>query len=268
MSVFIDSHAHLDGPDFDTDREQVIERARTAGLTHLICIGASDGFESNERTLALVDGQNGFYATVGIHPHDAQIVDEPMLNTLETMARHPQVVAIGETGLDYYYDQSPREAQRKAFASFMTLAQKVGKPIIVHTRDAEEDTIQLLKDSQADQTGGVLHCFTGTQALADAAIALGFYISFSGIVTFKSAEALREVARNLPRERVLVETDCPYLAPVPKRGKRNEPSFIVHTVNQLANLWQLDPSEVRAITGNNAMRFFHIGDDSPSLTTT
>ena len=260
MAAFIDSHAHLDGPDFAEDRDQVLERAQNAGLTHIVCIGASDGFDSNQRTLDFVEGRAGFYATVGIHPHDAKIMDDAMLDTLTHMSRHPQVVAIGETGLDYYYDQSPREAQQEAFQKFLELARQEDKPVIVHTRDAEDDTIKILRDHKADSIGGVLHCFTGTQMLADAAIDLGFYISFSGIITFKSAGSLREIARTLPRDRVLIETDCPYLAPVPKRGKRNEPSFVVHTAEKLAELWEVPVEEVKNQTGENALRFFGLSE--------
>lgn len=262
MVAFIDSHAHLDGPDFDADREEVVERARAAGLTHVVCIGASDGFESNQRTLDFVDGREGYFASVGVHPHDARILTAEMLEALERMAGHPQVVAIGESGLDYYYDQSPRQAQRDAFRRFLDLAHRTEKPLIVHTRDAEEDTVDILRDGRIEEIGGVLHCFTGTQALADAAVELGMYVSFSGILTFKSAGALRDVARSLPRDRVLIETDCPYLAPVPKRGKRNEPSYVVHTAQQLAELWDTDVEDVKRTTGTNALRFFGLSENT------
>ena len=258
MAAFVDSHAHLDGPEFDRDREAVLARATAAGVTHVVCIGASDGFLSNQRTLDFVEGRAGLYATVGIHPHDARILDDAMFQALEAMAAHKQVVAIGETGLDYYYDQSPRAAQLEAFRRFVGLAQATQKPLIVHTRDAEDDTLEVLRTTSAETIGGVLHCFTGSQRLADEALALGFYISFSGVLTFKNAGALREVARSLPRDRVLVETDCPYLAPVPHRGKRNEPSFVLHTCERLAELWDMPPQDVRNLTGANALRLFGI----------
>lgn len=256
MAAFIDSHAHLDGQEYDADRSEVLTRAHEAGLTHILCIGASDGFESNPRTLEFVEGREGFFASVGIHPHDARILDDAMFAELERMSDHEKVVAIGETGLDYYYDQSPREAQQVAFRRFLDLGRRRNKPVIVHTRDAEADTVDIMRAEGASEVGGVLHCFTGTQALADAAVDMGWYVSFSGIITFKSAAALRDVARNLPRERVLIETDCPYLAPVPKRGKRNEPSFVVHTARQLAELWDVPEDEVRRVTGENALRLF------------
>lgn len=258
MSAFIDSHAHLDGPDFDADRDDVLARAKEAGLTHIVCIGASHGFESNTRTLDFVRGRSGFYASVGIHPHDADIVTEAMMGDLSTMADEAQVVAIGETGLDYFYDQSPRDKQQACFRDFIAMGREKKKPVIIHTRDADDDTIAILREEHAEDVGGVIHCFTGTQRLADAALELGFYISFSGILTFKSAEAIREVARTVPKDRVLVETDCPYLAPVPKRGKRNEPSYVVHTAACLAELWGGDVEEVKEVTGANALRFFGI----------
>lgn len=256
MSAFVDSHAHLDGSDFTKDRDAVLTRARDAGLTHIVCIGASDGFESNVRTLELVEGREGFFATVGVHPHDASIVDDALLGRLSEMADHPQVVAIGETGLDYYYDQSPRATQQWAFRRFLEVARAKKKPVVVHTRDAEADTLAILKEARAQEIGGVLHCFTGTRALAEAAVEIGFFVSFSGILTFKNADALRDVARILPRERVLIETDCPYLAPVPKRGKRNEPAFVTYTAAKLAEIWGVDETEVRRLTGENALRLF------------
>lgn len=254
--AFVDAHAHLDGPSFADDLPQVLQRAQDAGLTHIVCIGASDGLDSNPRTLALAEAHDFIWATVGIHPHDANLVDDNVLADIEKMASHPRVVAIGETGLDYHYDSSPREQQQAAFRSFLDMSRRHNKPTIIHTRDAEEDTINILREEQAGEFGGVLHCFTGTRELADAAIDLGFYISFSGIITFKNAEALRDVARAMPKDRVLVETDCPYLAPIPNRGKRNEPSYVTHTAEKLAELWAMDVAEVRRVTGDNALRFY------------
>ena len=256
--MFIDSHAHLDGGEFDPDRDGVLARAREAGLGHIICIGASDGFESNRRTLDFVSGREGFSATVGIHPHDARILTEQMYVELETMADHPQVVAIGETGLDYHYDQSPREAQQDGFRRFLAMGRALQKPVVVHTRDAEDDTIAIMDELDASAIGGVLHCFTGTQALADAAIERGWYISFSGILTFKNADSLRLVAQSLPRDRVLIETDCPYLAPVPKRGMRNEPAFVTYTASKLAELWKAPLEEVARQTTENARQLFRL----------
>lgn len=257
-AAFFDTHAHIDGPEFDADRDAVIARAREAGLTHMVLIGASDGFESNPRAVALAEQHDDMFATVGLHPHDAKLVDEDTLERIRALAAHPKVVAIGETGLDYYYDQSPRETQRDAFRAFVRMSHALGKPCVVHTRDAEDDTIAILREEDAAGCGGVIHCFTGTQALADAAIDLGWSISFSGVLTFRNADPLRAIAKDLPRDRVLVETDCPYLTPVPHRGKRNEPAFVVHTAEVLAKLWEVPVEEVRRVTGENALRFFGI----------
>lgn len=253
---FFDTHAHIDAEVFDEDREEIIERALQAGLTDIVCIGASDGLKSNPRALELAERYDFIHATVGIHPHDAHLADEDALVEVRRMALHPKVVGIGETGLDYFYDHAPRTTQKAVFRTFVRLARELKKPCVVHTRDAEEDTLRILQDERAEECGGVLHCFTGTQWLADAAVELGFYISFSGILTFKNAQHLRDVAKNLPRNRVLVETDCPYLAPVPWRGKRNEPAYVVHTAGKLAEIWEEEPEEVRRITGDNAARFY------------
>lgn len=254
--VFFDSHAHIDGPEFDEDREAVIERARAAGVTHLVLIGASDGFDSNPRAVALAEQHDMMFASVGLHPHDAKLVDDTVLARLRAMADSDKVVAIGETGLDYHYDLSPREQQRSAFREFLRMSHDTKKPCIVHTREAEDDTIAILEEEDAASCGGVIHCFTGTQKLADAAVALDWYISFSGVLTFRNADPLRAIAKRLPRDRVLVETDCPYLTPIPHRGKRNEPAFVVHTAEKLAELWDVSTEEVMAQTGENAQRFF------------
>lgn len=255
---FFDTHAHLDAEAFDGDREAAIDRARQVGLTDIVCIGASDGLKSNPRAVALAERHPFIHATVGIHPHDAHLADEAALAEIRRLAEHPKVVGIGETGLDYHYDHAPRATQKAVFRTFVRMARELEKPCVVHTRDAEEDTLRILQDEQAKDCGGVLHCFTGTQWLADAAIRLGFYVSFSGILTFKNAQDLRDVAARLPRDRVLVETDCPYLAPVPRRGKRNEPAFVVHTVEKLAELWAVEFAEVQRVTGENAARFYRL----------
>jgi TatD DNase family protein len=258
---FFDSHAHLDGKEFGGDLEGAISRAEDAGITDIVCIGASEGFESNARALAVADARAGvagpaFWATVGVHPHDAKIVDAECLAKVRTLAAHPRVVAIGETGLDYYYDHSPREKQQEVFREFLRMAKTLGLPAVIHTRDAEDDTIAILREEDAASIGGVIHCFTGTEKLARAALDVGFYISFSGVVTFRNADPLRAIARELPRDRVLVETDCPYLAPVPYRGKRNEPAYIMETTKTLATLWGVPIEEVKRMTGENAARLF------------
>jgi TatD DNase family protein len=252
---FVDSHAHLDGEHF-ADVGPFLERARAAGITDIVCVGASSGYESNPRTLALVERHEGLVATVGIHPHDASAATDEVVEKIRALSRHPKVAAIGEIGLDYHYDLSPRDQQRSTFARFLELAGEANQPAVVHTREAEEDTIAILRDSGV--RAGVIHCFTGTERLAQASLDLGFYISFSGVLTFKNADRLRSIARDLPRDRVLVETDCPFLAPVPMRGRENEPSFLVHTARCLANVWGEELEQVERITGENAIRLFSL----------
>lgn len=256
---FFDSHAHLDGPDFTEDLPATLDRARAAGITDIVCVGASAGFESNPKAVAIAEAAAGaprLWATVGIHPHDARLADATCLEQVRALAASEKVVAIGETGLDYHYDHSPRDQQRAAFRAFIGIARSLTLPLVVHTREAEEDTLAILREEKADGVGGVIHCFTGTERLARGALDLGFLISFSGVLTFKNAEALRTIARDLPRDRVLVETDCPYLAPIPYRGKRNEPAYVVKTVETLARLWDTSIEEVKRTTGANAARFF------------
>jgi TatD DNase family protein len=253
---FFDSHAHIDGPDFAEDFSETLQRAEAAGITDIVCIGASEGFESNPRAVAVAESRPNIWASVGIHPHDAKIVDAECLEKVRVLAAHPKVVGIGETGLDYYYGHSPKEKQQETFREFLRMARALNLPAIIHTRDAEDDTIAILREEHAEECGGVIHCFTGTQKLAQAALELGFFISFSGVLTFKNADPLRAVARQVPRDRVLVETDCPYLTPVPYRGKRNEPAFIVETARTLSVLWGTSIDEVKETTGLNAERFF------------
>ena len=257
---FVDSHAHLDMESYAADLEAVLARAREAGLTHIICIGASSGMQGNPAAVRLAETHPQLFATVGIHPHDAGQAAEALWPELRRLAAHPKVVGIGETGLDYHYDHAPRPAQQQLFRSFIRLARETGKPLVVHAREADDDILTLLRAEDADRCGGVLHSFTGSEALALGAVGLGFYISFSGILTFKNAEALRELARGLPRDRVLVETDCPFLAPMPLRGQRNEPAYVVHTADVLAQLWQMPSEDARRITGENAARLFRLPD--------
>lgn len=253
---FIDSHAHLDGDTFAGDLEGALDRAREAGLTDIICVGASDGFDSNPKAIAVAETKSWLWATVGIHPHDARIGDEACLERVRALAAHEKVVAIGETGLDYHYDHSPREVQKDVFRRSLRLARDLGLPVVIHTREAEEDTIAILREEKAEDLGGVIHCFTGTALLARAALDLGFCISFSGVLTFRNGEPLRQLAKELPRDRVLVETDCPYLTPVPHRGRRNEPAFVVNTARVLSDLWGMDLEQVKRTTGANTARLF------------
>lgn len=258
MPSLFDTHAHIDASAFEADRDLMMARAAQAGVSHIVCIGASDGLRANYSTLAMAAQHPHVYATVGVHPHDARVVDEAALAEIERLSHEPKVVAIGETGLDYHYDHSPREQQQEVFRAFLRLAKRRGLPVIIHTREAEEDTIRILREENAEDIGGVMHCFSGTRALGEAALALGFYLSFSGILTFKTAEEIREVAQRCPRDRALIETDCPYLAPIPFRGKRNEPAFVKHTAEKLAELWGLSLDETARITHENARRFFRL----------
>jgi TatD DNase family protein len=255
---FIDSHAHLDGPDFDGDREDVLARARDAGVSPIIVVGAAGDLATAQRTVSLAEREADLYATVGVHPHDAAKLDDSWWPDLVDLARRDVVVAIGETGLDYYYDSSPRDVQRRRFRDFIALARELDKPVVCHIRDAHDDAKEILADTGACDVGAVIHCFTGEPEDARDYAELGCYLSFSGIVTFKQAESLRAAVREVPRDRLLVETDCPYLAPVPRRGKRNEPAFVLHTAETVAREAGLELAELSAITVANTQRFFRL----------
>lgn len=259
--MFIDSHAHLDVPNFDADRAEVISRARAAGVELMLEIAGSDvGKGSLMPGLKLAEEHEFIYAAVGLHPHEASLYDAELEQTLLECSRHPKVIGWGEIGLDYYYDNSPRDVQQTAFRRQLELAIERRLPAIIHTRDADDDTISILRESWFERggaaIGGIIHCFTGTQVLADAAVEMGFHISFSGVLTFKTAEELRGVARSVPIERLLVETDCPFLAPVPHRGKRNEPAFVIETAKKLAELKQVSVEEIANVTSGNFRRLF------------
>jgi TatD DNase family protein len=254
--MIVDSHAHLDMPQFDADRADVIRRARDAGLELVIAVGTGNPDDSSiERTLALAENHDLIYAAIGVHPHDARLADSAYWEKLERWAEHPKVVLWGEIGLDYYYDHSPREVQREAFRRQLRMARDRRLPIAVHCRDAWRDLAAILREEwRGDNPGGVLHSFTGDREQAREGAAMGFLISFSGIVTFKKAEELREAARALSLDQILVETDCPYLAPVPHRGKRNEPAFVIHVGRSLADTRQMDFEELARRTSQNIRR--------------
>ena len=259
--MFVDSHAHIDGEEFDADRDEVVARAREAGVRAILNVGTGDPHAGNfERAVAVAEKYEGVYAAVGVHPHDAKLYDEAAERLLLEFVRGKRVVALGEVGLDYHYDNSPREVQREVFGRQLLLARREGLPVIIHSRDADDDTLEILRAEYAGtERGGVMHCFGGGPALAEGALALGFYISFAGNVTFKKADALREVARTVPLGRLLVETDCPYLAPVPHRGRRNEPAHVVETARFLAGLRGVRPEEVGRATSENFSRLFGVG---------
>jgi TatD DNase family protein len=245
----VDSHCHLDDSKFDEDREQVIERALAAGVERMMAIGTGNGPPDLEVAIRQADRYPFLYATIGVHPHDAsKAVPETYLR-LRELAAHPKVLAVGEIGLDYHYDFSPREVQRDVFVRQLEIAAEAGLPIVIHTREAWDDTIALLR--QHWQGDGIMHCFTGDEQQAREALDLGFHLSFGGVLTFPKAETVRQAARITPDDRLLVETDCPYLAPVPHRGKRNEPAFVVEAVKRLAELRGRTPGEIAELTTLN-----------------
>jgi TatD DNase family protein len=259
--MFVDSHAHIDGEEFDADRDEVVARAREAGVRAILNVGTGDPHAGNfERAVAVAEKYEGVYAAAGVHPHDARLYDEAAeRRLLEVVRRGPPVVALGEIGLDYHYDNSPRDVQRRVFARQLQLAREEGLPVIIHSREADEETALILRrEMDGAASGGVMHCFGGGPALAEAALSLGFMISFAGNVTFKKAESLREVARAVPLERLLVETDCPFLAPVPLRGRRNEPAYVVETARFLAGLRGVEPEELGRAASENFARLFRL----------
>lgn len=259
--MFIDSHAHIDGQEFDSDRADVIQRARAAGVSAILNVGTGDpNSGAFERAVALSSQHDDVYAALGVHPHDARLFDDAAEARIVALARNSsRVIAWGEIGLDFHYDNSPRDIQGKVFQRQMKLAREAKLPVIIHTREAEDETIEILK-SETDDGGcsGVMHCFSGSSDLAKEALALGFYISFSGIITFKKAEDLRAIAREVPLDRLLIETDCPYLTPVPYRGKRNEPAYVVEVARCLAELRELSLDEVARITSTNFAKLFRV----------
>jgi TatD DNase family protein len=253
--MLVDSHCHLDFKEFAPELDAVVARAKQAGVGVCVSIGTKLPQFPNVRAVA--ERFADVWCSVGVHPHEAEAepLDGPQI--LIAHAAHPKVVGIGESGLDYYYEHSPREAQRTNFRHHIAAARETGLPLIVHTRDADDDTIEILQGEMARAPfTGLLHCFTGTRRLAEAAIALGLYISVSGIATFKNSSELRGVLKDVPRDRLLVETDAPFLAPVPHRGKRNEPSYVVHTAAMLAELTGATPEELADATTENFFRLF------------
>jgi len=259
--MFVDSHAHLDGPEFDADRDDVIQRARDAGVSVILNVGTGDPHSGAlERAVELAEKHVDIFASVGTHPHDARLFNDAAEQRIANLVRQSRrVIAWGEIGLDFHYDNSPRDAQMDVFRRQLQLARDAHLPVIIHTREAEAETIAILK-SEWSGAGipGIMHCFSGSLALAEQALELGFLISFSGIVTFKKADDLRAVAAQVPLERLLIETDCPFLAPVPFRGKRNEPAFVVEVARCLAKLRGLEVDEMARLTSANFARVFNL----------
>ena len=251
----IDSHCHLDSQEFDADREETILRALDSGVELMVAIGTGHGPPDLEAGIRVADRNPAFLATVGIHPHDASKATPGDLTNLATLLRHPKVVALGEIGLDYHYDFSAREVQHSVFAEQMRIAADARKPIVIHTREAWDDTFALLEEHWAPHgIGGIMHCFSGGPAEAQRALDLGFYLSFGGIVTYPKSVEVRAAAKAAPLDRILLETDAPYLAPVPKRGKRNEPAFVNHTARELAALRGMRFEDIAHVTTENFRR--------------
>jgi TatD DNase family protein len=251
----IDSHAHLDFEDYAQDLDAVIARAKAAGLERIVCVGLwrSPGNFGNALDLAARD-PTFFSATVGIHPHECARVPEEDWARHEALARDPRVVAVGETGLDFHYDHSPRPVQEASFRRSLAAARAAGKPVVIHVREADEACARVLREEGVPPRGGVIHCFTGDAAAARAYLDLGLFVSVAGVLTFRTAEAIREAVRIVPRDRLLVETDCPFLAPIPYRGKRNEPAHVVETARKVAELWGASLEEVAEATTANVRR--------------
>lgn len=253
----VDSHCHLDDEKFDADREATIARAREAGVERMLAIATGDGPPDLEVALRLARQHEFIYATIGVHPHDAAKATPETFDRLGELAREPKVLAIGEIGLDYHYDFSPRDVQRRVFTQQLELAARAQRPIVIHTREAWEETLALVRDHGLP-FGGIMHCFTGGPKEAEQALEFGFHLSFGGILTFPKADAVRQAAALTPEDRLLVETDSPYLAPVPHRGKRNEPSFVVETARRLAELRDVTSEEIGQITTRNFDRLFRL----------
>jgi TatD DNase family protein len=259
--ILVDSHCHIDGEQFDADREQIIENARIAGVFAMLNIGTgSPKDDSFEQTDKLTKDYDFIYGSVGIHPHDAIEYDEIVENRLINLIKNnPKLIAWGEIGLDFYYDHSPRDVQEKVFRRQINVARELNLPIIIHSRDADDETVEILTEMcNYEGFRGIMHCFGGTPEMAETLMKIGFMISFAGNVTFKKAENLRDSAKVVPLDRLLIETDCPYLTPVPFRGKRNEPSYVQHTAKFLAEFYGIEAEELAQKTTENFKNFFNL----------
>jgi len=258
MIPIIDTHCHLADKRIDPDLDSVLERAAEAGIWKIVSVGAIGTIETDRRTVEIAEKHPHVFAAIGIHPHDARGCTVERLAQLRELAKSPKVVAIGESGLDFFYQHSPQDAQEQSLRAHLALAAELGKPIVIHCRDAEERLAAIVREERLPPAGGVIHCFTGDTKAAETFLGLGFHISFSGILTFKNASKLREAARIVPAGRVMVETDAPYLAPEPYRGKPNEPAFVRRTLEVLAEVRQTDADELAAITAANSTALFRI----------
>jgi len=256
--TLVDSHAHIQGPEFAEDFDAVLQRARAAGVEKIVVVGGTGQLASNYAAVDLAQRVPGLFATVGMHPHDAKDVGEEDFQRLRDLAGNAAVVAIGETGLDFYYNHSSKDVQTSVFCRFIEMARETGLPLVVHDRDAHQEIVDLLRSEGRGDLRGVIHCFTGDDEAAAKFLDLGFFLSFSGIITFKNADPLREVAKKMPLDRMLVETDSPFLAPVPHRGKRNEPAFVRQVAETVAQVRRLSLETVIAATTHNARQLFGI----------
>lgn len=260
--MLIDTHVHLDFYQFDRDRDAVLARAWQAGVVAIVTIGTN--LETSQAAVALTEAHERVFATVGFHPHDAKTADDAALAELQDLAHHPKVVAIGEIGLDFYRDHSPRDVQRRVFSQQLQIAAELGKPVVIHSREAHTDTIDILHrwatqcPAPASQHRGVLHCFSGNLAMAQAAIKLGFFLGVDGPVTYRNARQLSAIVKDLPLNRLLIETDAPFLAPHPHRGKRNEPAYVQLVAEKIADLKNLPLQEIAQVTTANAQALFQI----------
>ena len=254
--MLIDTHAHLTMPQFDKDREAVIQRAHQAGLLHMVTVGTD--LDDCHKAVTLAEAYSTISATVGIHPHDVKAVNNGTYYQLKNLAAHESVVAIGEIGLDFYRNLSPQEEQRAHFRRQLQLAREVSLPVVIHDRDAHEEVVTILREERAESIGGVIHCFSGDWKMAKTCLDMGFYISIAGTVTFKRDDSYYDIVRRIPLDRLLVETDCPFLAPKPFRGKRNEPAYVRHTAEDVARIRGVDPADLGAAVTRNAVEVFHL----------
>lgn len=259
MIELFDTHCHLTERYLKEDVADVIERATSAGVTRMTVIGCGPTVEDTREAVAIAERFDKVYATVGLHPHESSNWSAAMRDALKDMAKHPKVVAIGECGLDYHYEHSPREAQREAFKAQLELADAVDKPVVIHNRSSDEDCIEILKAHYKDTPArGVIHCFSSSQELADCALELGFHLGFTGILTFNNGKNVRDVLRTVPMERVVIETDAPYLAPIPYRGKTNEPAYVRHVAEKIAEVREMRFEDVAAQTTANARALYGV----------
>lgn len=270
--MYVDSHAHLEGKRYDADRDAVIARAQAAGVETIVAIGNGDGPAHVDCGILLAEQYPFMYATIGIHPHEAQLADAAAYARMEELAKRPKVIAWGEIGLDYYYDHSPRDVQQRVFLEQMDLARTAKLPIVIHCRPSDgsenawEDCLRMIREQWSPSgLGGILHCFTGNSAQAKRALDMGFMISFAGNVTFPKAQQIRDAALEVPLDRMLIETDSPYLAPIPHRGKRNEPAYVTETARQLGELRGQTAEEMGRLTTQNFQRFFSLHENRTTV---